>query len=130
MHPEDGRVVSNFIMQALKNKEITIYGDGNQTRSFCYIDDTIRGISKLMQSNYQNPINIGGTNEITINELINKIKTIYPSCNKIKFHDLPENDPLKRKPDISLAIDVLHWKPKISLDEGLKKTLKFFLEEF
>ena len=127
MRENDGRAIPNFINQAINNLDFTVYGDGSQTRSFCYISDTINGIYKLLNSNYKKPINIGNPNEFTIIELIEKIKNILPhSKNKIKFYELPENDPKIRKPDISLAKEILGWEPKIELEEGLKRTINYF----
>ena len=126
MRPDDGRVISNFIVQALKGKNITIYGDGKQTRSFCYITDMVDGIIKLLKSKYQFPVNIGNPDEYTILELVNKIQLNLNSKNKIIFKDLPENDPKVRKPDITLAKKILNWYPKTNLNDGLKQTIKFF----
>ena len=128
MHPQDGRVVSNFIMQALKNNDITVYGDGSQTRSFCYVDDLILGMIKLMESDCSitGPINIGNPVEFSILELANKVINLTESNSKIIFEDLPLDDPLQRKPDISLAKNTLGWSPKIQLNEGLKKTINYF----
>ena len=126
MHPADGRVVSNFIVQALNNKNLTVYGDGTQTRSFCYVDDLIDGLIKLMHSQYTNPINLGNPEEFKIIELANIIRSkINPniSIEKVK---LPEDDPLQRKPNIELAIKELNWEPKIKLNEGLEKTIGYF----
>ena len=126
MHPADGRVVSNFIVQALNNKNLTVYGDGTQTRSFCYVDDLIDGLIKLMDSQYTNPINLGNPEEFKIIELANIIRRkINPniSIEKVK---LPEDDPLQRKPNIELAIKELNWEPKIKLNEGLEKTIGYF----
>ena len=126
MDKTDGRVISNFINQALKNKPITIYGNGTQTRSFCYIDALISGLIKLMNAKYIFPTNIGNTNEITIQEIAEKIIDITKSKSKIINLPLPEDDPTNRKPDISIAKNILKWEPKISLDEGLKKTIQYF----
>jgi len=125
---DDGRVVSNFILQALKNKEITIYGDGTQTRSFQYVDDLISSMILMMSSNdnFYGPVNIGNPNEITINELANKILKLTKSNSKIIYKELPEDDPKKRNPDISLAKNILNWEPKIGLEVGLIKTIKYF----
>lgn len=126
MRYNDGRAIPNFINQMLRNEDITIYGDGMQTRSFCYIDDTIEGIYKLLKSNYKMPVNIGNTDEHTILELINKIKKLVPNKSNIVFLKIPENDPKVRRPDISLANKILKWKPKIELSTGLKQTINYF----
>ncbi len=126
MRYNDGRAIPNFINQMLRNEDITIYGDGTQTRSFCYIDDTIEGIYKLLKSNYKMPVNIGNTDEHTILELINKIKKLVPNKSNIVFLKIPENDPKVRRPDISLANKILKWKPKIELSTGLKQTINYF----
>jgi dTDP-glucose 4,6-dehydratase len=126
MRLDDGRAVPNFIDQALHNKPITVYGDGKQTRSFCYISDQIEGLVKLMNSNYHFPINIGTTEELTILEFAKKIKKMCDSKSKITFHPLPKDDPKQRKPDIMKAKEILRWEPKVSLDEGLEKTIDFF----
>lgn len=128
MDKEDGRVVSNFINQCIENKDITLYGDGNQTRSFCYVDDQIEGLIRLMNSNYVYPINIGNPNEITVTELANKIIELTGSLSKIVYMPLPQDDPTNRRPDISKANEVLGWTPKDLLEEGLKKTIKYFTE--
>lgn len=130
MHPNDGRVVSNFIVQALKGNDITVYGKGNQTRSFQYIDDLISGMTKMMATNddFTGPVNIGNPNEFTILELAEKVIDIIGSKSKIVYKDLPLDDPMQRQPDISLAKSELNWEPKIKLDEGLKSTIKFFDE--
>jgi len=122
----DGRVIPTFINQSLKNKDYTIFGNGLQTRSFCYITDTIDGIYKLLISEYTKPINIGNPNEITLLKLIEQINKIQPNSNNIVFKRLPENDPKRRKPDITLAKKILNWEPKISLEVGLKKTLDYY----
>ena len=127
LSPNDGRVVSNFIIQALNNKDITIYGDGSQTRSFCYIDDLIDGLIKLMNSNYKLPINMGNPNEITINELVKIILKIFNKDLNIIYHELPQDDPKRRKPNINKAKKYLNWEPKIGLEEGLKKMLEFYI---
>ena len=130
MLPDDGRVVSNFIVQALKGKDITIYGNGEQTRSFCYVDDLVEGLMRLMNQNDQTgPINIGNPGEFTILELAKQVLEKTESESQITFHPLPGDDPLQRRPDISLAEKVLDWKPTIALDEGLEKTINYFKEE-
>jgi len=128
MYKNDGRVVSNFIIQALQNKEITVYGTGTQTRSFCYVDDLIIGMTKMMdsQDDFVGPLNLGNPNEITILELAKKIIELTNSKSKIVFKPLPEDDPKKRCPDISLARKMLNWEPKISFKEGLLKTINYF----
>lgn len=126
MHPADGRVVSNFIVQALKGEDITVYGEGEQTRSFCYIDDLVDGILKMMTVDYKSPLNLGNSSEFTISELADKVLKLTGSKSKIKHLPLPEDDPKQRKPDISKAKEILKWEPKISLDEGLKKTISYF----
>ncbi len=128
MQLNDGRVVSNFIIQALNNNPITIYGDGSQTRSFCYVDDLINGIIKLMESDntITGPINLGNPTEITILELAERIIKLTNSNSILENNELPIDDPIKRKPDISLARSLLGWNPKIHLEEGLIKTIKYF----
>ena len=132
MHPSDGRVISNFIVQALHDKDITIYGDGSQTRSFQYIDDLVEGMIRMMQTrdSFIGPVNIGNPNEYTIRELAEKIIAMTNSKSKIVFLPLPQDDPMQRKPDISLAQEKLDdWYPKISLDEGLNYTLQYFIDK-
>ena len=128
MHPNDGRVVSNFIMQALQNKPISIYGDGSQTRSFCYVDDLIEAFVRLMNTTdaITGPINTGNPGEFTILELAKKIIELTGSKSEIEFHELPSDDPTQRQPDITLARDVLKWEPEVKLEEGLKKTIPYF----
>lgn len=128
MHPQDGRVVSNFIMQALHNQDITVYGDGQQTRSFCYVDDLIDGMMKLMATGDQftGPVNIGNPGEFTILQLAQSVIRLTGSNSKIVFEDLPEDDPMQRQPDISLARKVLGWEPKVQLEQGLIKTIDYF----
>lgn len=129
MHPNDGRVVSNFIVQALKNEPITIYGNGTQTRSFQYVDDLVEAMIAMMNTPDEiiGPINIGNPGEFTILELANKIIEFTKSNSKIEYYPLPEDDPIQRKPDISLAKQVLNnWNPKIDLDSGLKRTIEYF----
>ena len=130
MHPQDGRVVSNFIVQALQDKDITIYGNGEQTRSFCFVDDLINGIQLLMNSedDFKGPINLGNPIELTILELAQKIINLTGSSSKIINKTLPEDDPQKRQPDITLAIDKLNWKPEVELEHGLERTIKHFTE--
>ena len=128
MHPNDGRVVSNFIVQALNNKPITIYGDGSQTRSFCYVDDLIAGMIKLMESHKSitGPINMGNPSEFTMIELAELIIKLTSSRSKLKFKPLPEDDPKQRQPNISLSKSNLNWSPKVPLEEGLNKTITYF----
>ena len=127
MLPDDGRVVSNFIVQALKNEDITIYGDGSQTRSFCYVDDLIEAMMLVMeQEDTVGPINIGNPNEFTIRELADSILLKMDTSSKITQKELPADDPTQRKPDISLARNILSWEPKINLNEGLDKTISYF----
>ncbi len=128
MHPNDGRVVSNFIVQALKNEPITVYGEGSQTRSFCYVDDLIEALIRLMNSHdeFIGPVNIGNPVEFTILELAQKVTALTGSKSGIVFKSLPSDDPMQRCPDICLAKDKLNWAPKIFLDEGLAKTIKYF----
>lgn len=128
MHPNDGRVVSNFIVQALTNKDITVFGDGSQSRSFCYVDDLIEGLMLMMnhKNGFIGPINLGNPVEFSILELAKKIIHITGSRSKIVFNSLPQDDPVKRKPDITLARDRLEWEPKITLEDGLKKAVEYF----
>jgi UDP-glucuronate decarboxylase len=128
MHPDDGRVVSNFIIQALKGEDITVYGDGSQTRSFCYIDDMIDGLIRLMNTSdeFTGPVNLGNPSEISILELAEKVLKITKSKSKIVFKPLPQDDPVQRCPDITLAKKILKWQPKTVLEEGLKKTAEYF----
>ena len=128
MHPADGRVVSNFIMQALKGEPITIYGDGSQTRSFCYVDDLIRGLMALMETGPETtgPINIGNPNEFTVRELAEKVIALIGSSSQIGEEPLPQDDPKQRQPDITKAKEVLDWQPSIELEQGLVKTIDYF----
>jgi len=128
MQPDDGRVISNFIVQSLKNKDIAIYGDGSQTRSFCYVDDLVEGITKMMNSreDFVGPVNLGNPNEFTILELAKKIIKLTNSKSNIIYKPLPEDDPKRRQPNIELANTELKWEPKIQIDEGLKKTIYYF----
>lgn len=131
MHPNDGRVVSNFIISALKNEPITVYGDGAQTRSFCYVDDLVDGLIKLMnaEGDVTAPVNLGNPYEISIIELAELIIALTGSRSDIRFEGLPEDDPMQRRPDISRAEEVLEWRPTVSLREGLLRTIEYF-EEF
>jgi len=128
MLPHDGRVVSSFIVRALSNKELEVYGDGTQTRSFCYVDDLTEALVKLMKSraDFTGPVNIGKPAEISILELAHKIIELTHSKSKIVFKPLPSDDPAQRQPDISLAKRVLKWQPRTSLDDGLRKTTQYF----
>ncbi len=128
MHPEDGRVVSNFIVQALKGEEITVYGDGTQTRSFCYADDLVGGLVALMDSHdeVKGPVNLGNATEFSIIELADMVLKLTGSRSKIVFRPLPQDDPVQRKPDIGLARGLLNWEPLTPLQEGLKKTIEYF----
>ena len=130
MRPDDGRVVSNFIVQALQGKDITIHGDGSQTRSFCYVDDLIEAIIKLMntEKGFTGPVNLGNPCEFSILELAKIIIDLTNSKSKLIFNDLPQDDPKQRQPDITLAKEKLNWEPKIQLEEGLPKTIKYFDE--
>ncbi len=128
MHPNDGRVVSNFIVQALRGEDLTLYGDGSQTRSFCYVDDLIDGMIKLMNTSASvtGPINIGNPDEFTIKELAEKVLTLVDSASKLVEKPLPSDDPKQRRPDISIARETLKWQPSINLDEGLSPTVEYF----
>jgi len=128
MHPDDGRVVSNFIVQALKGDNITIYGDGTQSRSFCYVDDMIDAFTRLMnnEEDFTGPVNLGNPNEFTMLELAEKVLALTNSKSELVFKDLPYDDPRQRQPNISLAKEKLNWSPKIELEEGLTKTIKYF----
>lgn len=132
MHPNDGRVVSNFIMQALKNEDITIYGDGLQTRSFCYVDDLVDALLLMMESpgGFTGPVNLGNPGEFTMLELAEKILNHTSSRSRVIFRPIHADDPKQRKPDISLAKEKLSWEPKIPLDEGLKLTIEYFKNLF
>ena len=128
MHPNDGRVVSNFIVQALKGEDITIYGNGQQTRSFCYVDDMIEGFVRMMNSKdgFTGPVNMGNPGEFTMLELAENVLKLTDSRSKLAFHPLPTDDPKQRQPDISLAKEQLGWEPKIALEDGLKETVAYF----
>jgi len=128
MAKDDGRVVSNFITQALKGEDITVYGTGKQTRSFCYVSDLIDGMVRMMEHDFIGPINLGNPKEFTILELAEKVLELTGSKSKIVFKPLPEDDPMQRRPDISLAKEKLGWEPKVELDEGLRKTVEYFKE--
>jgi UDP-glucuronate decarboxylase len=128
MHPNDGRVVSNFIVQALQNKDITLYGDGSQTRAFCFVDDLIEGFIRMMETeaDVTGPINIGNPHEIPVKELAERVIRITGSQSKIVHRPLPQDDPLQRCPDITRAGSVLGWKPTVALDDGLRRTAEYF----
>jgi UDP-glucuronate decarboxylase len=127
MHPNDGRVVSNFIVQALRGNPLTIYGDGTQTRSFCYVEDLVEGLIKLMEQDETiGPVNLGNPDEFTIRELAEQVCELHDGPTEINYHDLPQDDPKRRKPDISLAAKALHWKPRVPLHHGLKATYEYF----
>jgi UDP-glucuronate decarboxylase len=128
MHPNDGRVVSNFIVQALLGRDITVYGEGLQTRSFCYVDDLVDGLIRLMDTpaDITGPVNVGNPVEFTIIELAQMLISLVGSQSKIIHRALPENDPKQRQPDISLAQELLGWKPRVALKEGLMRTIKYF----
>jgi UDP-glucuronate decarboxylase len=130
MHPNDGRVVSNFIVQALRNQPITLYGDGSQTRSFCYIDDLVEGFLRLMASpdSFTGPINLGNPGEFTIRELAEAVRDLTGSSSSFVYHELPKDDPRQRQPDIDLARNALDWEPKVRLLDGLKPTIAYFEE--
>ncbi|MBT9252255.1 MAG: SDR family oxidoreductase [Brockia lithotrophica] len=128
MDPADGRVVSNFIVQALRGEPITVYGDGSQTRSFCYIDDLIEGIWRLMDVEYPYPVNLGNPEEYRVLELAHLVRELTGSDSPVLFRDLPENDPRQRKPDIRLAKELLRWEPTVSVREGLFRTVRYFKE--
>ena len=126
MRSDDGRVISNFIVQALQNQTLTIFGNGKQTRSFCYVDDLINGMILLMESNYKKPVNIGNPNEFSICELAELIREFVNPKAKFEFKELPMDDPIQRKPSIELARELLSWEPQIELKEGLNKTIEWF----
>lgn len=127
MHPNDGRVVSNFIIQALRGEPITIYGDGRQTRSFCYVDDLIDGMVRMMEQNQEvGPVNLGNPSEFTIRELAEMVLRLTDSRSELVFRPLPQDDPVQRQPDISKAKSILDWTPKVALEDGLKETIAYF----
>ena len=128
MHPNDGRVVSNFIVQALTNRDITVYGDGSQTRSFCYVDELVEGLIRMMNGpdDFVGPVNLGNPTEFTILDLAEKTIRLTGSKSKIIFQPLPQDDPLQRRPDINLAKEKLQWEPKIDVENGLNKTIEYF----
>jgi UDP-glucuronate decarboxylase len=128
MHPNDGRVVSNFIVQSLRNQPITLFGEGTQTRSFCYVDDLIEGLIRLMNTPHEvtGPVNLGNPGEFTIRELAEKIIELTGSGSTLSYEPLPSDDPLQRKPDITLAKTALGWEPKVHIEEGLRRTISYF----
>jgi UDP-glucuronate decarboxylase len=128
MHPNDGRVVSNFIVQALRGEPITLYGDGSQTRSFCYVDDLIEGFLRLMATpdEVTGPVNLGNPGEFTIAALAEKVLALTGSKSRVEHRPLPENDPMQRQPDIARARALLDWQPRVPLEEGLVKTVAYF----
>jgi dTDP-glucose 4,6-dehydratase len=130
MRLNDGRALPNFVYQALSGQPITVYGEGKQTRSFCYVSDLIDGIFRLSQSDEHFPTNIGNPAELTILEFAERIRAEFPNAPKIIYESLPEDDPKRRRPDISKAKRLLGWEPKVSLEEGLRHTLKYFKEEY
>jgi UDP-glucuronate decarboxylase len=128
MHPKDGRVVSNFIVQALAGEDLTVYGDGSQTRSFCYVDDLIDGIVRMMRTErgFTGPVNLGNATEFSMLELAERVITLTESSSRIRFAPLPADDPRQRKPDLALAKSALDWEPKVNLADGLKETIAYF----
>ena len=129
MNANDGRVISNFIVQAMLNKPITIYGRGEQTRSFCYVDDLVEGIIKIMKNSYIGPINLGNPNEITIRNLAENIKKLINPSVELTYKDLPKMIHFKEKPDLSLAKRLINWNPKIDINDGILRTKKWFENE-
>ena len=131
MHPDDGRVVSNLVCQALTGRDITVHGDGSQTRSFCYVSDMVDGLMRLMESDIDpmEPVNLGNPDEFTINELLDKVVALVPDAGAVVNTPLPQDDPRRRRPDISRAKRLLGWEPRVSLDEGLPMTVRWFAEE-
>ncbi|MBW3577371.1 MAG: SDR family oxidoreductase [Actinobacteria bacterium] len=128
MRPDDGRVISNFLVQALQGKPLTVYGDGSQTRSFCYVDDQVRGLLALLDCDHIGPVNIGNPTEFTVRELADIVLEVTGSRSAITYEPLPQDDPSQRRPDITLAREVLGWEPKIDLREGLRRTTRWFSE--
>jgi dTDP-glucose 4,6-dehydratase len=129
MRLNDGRVLPAFIGQAIRKEPLSVFGDGSQTRSFCYVDDLVEGIVRLLHSDYAGPVNIGNPEEITINQFAEEILKITNSDSPVKYHPLPIDDPKQRKPDISLAKSILNWEPKVNRAEGLSKTLNYFSQQ-
>jgi len=130
MHPNDGRVVSNFIMQALHNKDISVFGDGSQTRSFCYVDDMVEGITRMMNTpkGFTGPVNLGNPSEVSILELGRLIIAITGSSSRMIYKPLPQDDPERRRPNITLAQEKLGWEPTVALEDGIRKTIEYFEE--
>lgn len=128
MRIDDGRAVPNFLQQALKNEPMTVYGDGSQTRSLCYVDDLIQGITRLLETDYSDPVNLGTADEVTMVQLANRIRELCGSSSKLAFEPLPQDDPKQRRPDLTRARQLLGWEPKTPLDEGLTKTIAYFRE--
>jgi nucleoside-diphosphate-sugar epimerase len=126
MRPHDGRVVSNFIRQALDGEPLTIYGDGTQTRSFCYVDDEVEGIYRLLLSTHVGPMNIGNPDELTVRQLAETVVELTGSTSPVEVRPLPQDDPRVRRPDIRLAREVLEWEPRVDLREGLARTIEYF----
>jgi UDP-glucuronate decarboxylase len=128
MHPNDGRVVSNFIMQALRGDDITLYGDGSQTRAFCYVEDMVEGFIRLLATGDEvtGPINLGNPHEIAVRELADRVIRLTGSRSRIVYRELPQDDPLQRCPDIGLARATLGWEPHVTLDDGLTRTIEYF----
>jgi UDP-glucuronate decarboxylase len=128
MHPNDGRVVSNFVVQALRDEDITVFGEGHQTRSFCYVDDLVDGLMRLMETPEEvtGPVNLGNPTEFTIRQLAETVIALTGSASKIVYRPLPQDDPRQRCPDISLAMGLLAWTPRVELREGLAKTIEYF----
>jgi dTDP-glucose 4,6-dehydratase len=126
MRPDDGRVVTNFVVQALRGQELTVYGDGSQTRSFCYVDDEVEGFLRLLDSDVSDPVNIGNPNEFTVRQLAELVCEMVPSAGGIRVEPLPQDDPTQRRPDISRATDLLGWAPTVELREGLGRTIDWF----
>ena len=126
MRPNDGRVVSNFIVQALRGEPLTVYGSGEQTRSFCYVDDEVEGIYRLFMSDHVGPVNVGNPDEFQVRELAEMVIRLTGSTSTIEERPLPADDPKVRRPDITLARQVLGWEPRVSLDEGLRRTIPYF----
>jgi UDP-glucuronate decarboxylase len=128
MHPNDGRVVSNFIVQALRGNDITLYGDGRQTRAFCYVDDLIEGLVRLIGTGDEitGPMNLGNPHEIPVSELADRVIRLTNSRSRIVYRELPQDDPMQRCPDITLAKNTLGWEPRVALDDGLTRTIAYF----
>jgi dTDP-glucose 4,6-dehydratase len=129
LRPGDGRVVSNFLVQAMNGEPLTIYGDGSQTRSFCYVDDEVRGILALLESDHTGPVNIGNSDEFTVKELASTVLEVTGSSSDIVFESLPTDDPIRRRPDITRARELLGWQPEVSLREGLERTYASYCQE-